>query len=65
MSLYSFKCCECGFEFEDIVKAGSNLTYCKQCGKISKRYKVDLPSPPKLIAGCGGFFKNSFGERKF
>ena len=67
MSLYSFKCCECEYEFESIEKMGTQLTYCKKCGKIASRFKVDLPSPAKLVAGClnGGFHKPSYGTRKY
>jgi putative FmdB family regulatory protein len=37
MPIYEFRCEECGAEFEELVKAGSNATACPSCG--SKRVK--------------------------
>jgi len=64
MSIYTYECLTCGVEFDSIEKIGTNFTYCKLCGKISKRIGIELCSPAKLIAGCGGFEKPSHGTRR-
>jgi len=65
MPIFSFKCFTCGNEFESIEKIDTKSCYCVACGNISVRYKVELPSPPKLTAGIGGFDKPSHGERLY
>ena len=68
MPQYTYKCLnnECGIEFDSIEKIEDRkFSYCKICGGISKRKGIELNNPPKLIAGCGGFHKPSFGDRKF
>ncbi len=67
MPQYKFLCSnkKCKNTFESIEKMGKELTKCPECSKISNRiHGQDRTSPPKLIAGCGGFAKPSFGERK-
>ena len=64
MAIYNFLCPKCKEEYEKIVKIGQEYDQCPKCKSISKRTHMDLPNPPKLIAGCGGFFKNSYGDRK-
>jgi len=65
MPLYCYKCFTCEHEFESIEKMDTRFTYCEKCGSISSRYKVELTSPPKLVAGIGGFSHPSHGERLY
>lgn len=63
LALYNFYCENCKKEYEQLVKMSQEYTKCCVCGKIMKRTHCDLPSPPKLIAGCGGYFKPSYSDR--
>jgi len=66
MSIYNYKCTECKKEFESIEKFDTETVECIECGYAAKRiHGQDLPSPPKLIHGVGGFHSPSFGDRKF
>lgn len=66
MPIYKYKCLTCDEEFDSIESMGNEISYCPKCKMISKRlHGVDIPSPPKLIPGCGGFYSPSFGERKY
>ena len=66
MPIYNYKCMTCEEEFESIENIGCEFSYCPKCKNLSKRiHGRDLTSPPKLIAGCGGFHRPAFGERKY
>lgn len=66
MPIYKYKCLTCDEEFDSIEKMDCEFSYCPKCDKISKRqHGQDIPSPPNLKAGVGGFYAPSFGERKY
>ena len=65
MPIYTFICKNCGEEFDSIEKFDTKFTYCKSCGMIGIREKIELCAPAKLVAGCGGFSSPAFGERKY
>ena len=66
MPIYKFKCIDCDEEFESIERMGAEIACCPKCWMPGERmHGNELPSPPKLIAGCGGFHSPSFGERKY
>lgn len=66
MPIYNFKCYGCEEEFESIEKMGAKFANCPSCKKIAERlHGRDIPSPPKLIAGIGGFHSPSYGDRKY
>jgi len=66
MPIYKFKCLTCDEEYESIEKMDTEITYCPICKKIGKRmHGQELSSPPKLMAGIGGFHSPSYGDRKY
>lgn len=66
MPVYRFKCLTCGEEFDSIEKMGTEISYCRSCEMIASRlHGVDIPAPPNLKAGVGGFYSPSYGERKY
>jgi len=66
MPIYNYKCLSCGEKFESIEKSDTEISYCLLCKKLAKRlHGTEIPSPPKLIAGIGGFHSPSYGNRKY
>lgn len=65
MSIHIYKCQTCENIFESIEKPGTKFAYCPKCKNIGIREGIELTSPPKLICGVGGFYKNSYQDRNY
>ena len=64
MSIHTYKCQECNSVFDSIEKPGTKFAYCPKCNKIGVREGIELPNPPNLVAGIGGFHRPSHGTRR-
>ncbi|WP_138466301.1 zinc ribbon domain-containing protein [Poseidonocella sp. HB161398] len=75
MPIYSYRCSDCGAEFEELVALGAPLPPCPSCASQAVKQQISRVAPPGKAAGIlasarkqaakeGHFSNYSASERK-
>lgn len=59
MPLFDFRCSDCGYEFERIVKGASSIE-CPKCGARAEK-QISAPARPQLKGS--GFYETDFKNK--